>query len=81
MLRKVMLITIEIIVSAITVILLCGIFLASALALFAWDNAFTYTRIFMWAVNIGSLMALFVIMFEDFDEDEDEEEEEDEEES
>lgn len=77
MLKKVMMMIIDIIVSTIAFILLVGIFFLSGAALLAWETD-SWIRVFMWVCNIGSIVALTAICFGEFDNLEEEETEDEE---
>ena len=77
MLKKVIMMIIDVIISAITFILLIGIFFLSGAALLAWDTD-SYVRMFMWVCNVASIVTITIICFSEFDKLEEEETEDEE---
>lgn len=72
MLKKIMMMVIDIIVSTIAFILLIGIFFLSGAALLAWETD-SWVRAFMWVCNVGTIVALTAICYGEFDNLEEEE--------
>ena len=77
MLKNIIMAIIDVMMSTIAFLLLVGILFLSTAALIAWEDS--YIKLFMWAVNAGSIIAIMQMANKEIDNLEEDDEDEDEE--